>query len=49
MEFLLDENVEEILALEEHLAWSWLALVLVARGDMEDAQEEAARTYRSGN
>ena len=49
MEFLLDKDVKEILASEEYGEWSWLALVLMARGDMEDAQEEAARTYRSGN
>ena len=48
MEFLLDKDVEEILDSKAQVARSLLTLMLLACGETAEAQEEAARSYRSG-
>ena len=43
--FLLEEDVEDILKSDAQVARGWLSSVLIARGLLEEADEEARRSY----
>ena len=41
----LEEDVEDILQLDAQVARGWLSSVLIARGLLVEAQEEAKKSY----
>ena len=43
--FLLEEDVEDILQSDVQVARGWLSSVLIARGLLEEAGEEARKSY----
>ena len=43
--FLLEEEVEDILWSDVQVARGWLSSILIARGQLEEAEEEARRSY----
>ena len=43
--FLLEEDVEDILRSDVQVARGWLSSILIARGRLEEAEEEARRSY----
>ena len=43
--FLLEEDVEDILQSDVQVARGWLSLVLIARGLLAEADEEARKSY----
>ena len=43
--FLLEEDVEDILQSDVQVARGWLSSVLIARGLLEEADEEARKSY----
>ena len=43
--FLLEEDVEDILQSDVQVARGWLSSILIARGRLEEAEEEARRSY----
>ena len=44
--FLLEEDVEDILQSDVQVARGWLSSVLIARGILVEAEEEAGKSYR---